>query len=315
MGIILGYHIFNLFIFRQKLLIRCIHFSILIVLIGIFYQILFHGPESFFMNRLYGITGEPKALGLYFVPYIIALYVSSTHNSFNQFVMLLISICIVLLTKSPTVFIGLMLLILIISNNKTLFRIYNKKFIITFLTAIFIITLFNNYFDFYATIVERISLYLNAEHTELQAVFSFPIIGAVTVEGNDYPVHYFFGEHPLYIISGIGLGQESIYTFGYVDDFGPFGFVKPYFKGYITPNFALLTSTSNFGLLFVIILFYWGFKTLQSRTYNLTKDEIFLFYFFLSHFFISLLIFRSAVPLSTSIIVLGLFFNSIGKKN
>ena len=317
LGIVFGYLIFNLIIFKQKLLTRNIKFSIFIVFCGIIYQILFHGYETIFNYRLYGITGEPKGLGLYLAAFISALYFSTKKKNFKEILIILLCIFAMLLSKSATAFIAFIFvfLIYIISNNN--FSIRNlKNFFLILLIVIFLVIFFNNIFQFDEMILGRISDYYSGKYVEtIQEQLSFPILGSLTVEGNDFPVFYFFKENPLFIFTGIGLGQESIYTFGYVDEFGPFGFMKPYFKGYVTPNFALLVNTANFGLPFVIILFVWGYQIARKKTDNLTTDEKFLFYFFLSHFFISLIIFRREIPLSASIFILMLFSDLIIKKN
>ena len=79
------------------------------------------------------------------------------------------------------------------------------------------------------------------------------------------------------------------------------------YGGYISPNFALLANTANFGLVMVMLLAIWAIALAHKLNNYLEGDKKFIFYFFLSHFLLTLLMFKTTIPISTSIIVLSSF--------
>ena len=95
---------------------------------------------------------------------------------------------------------------------------------------------------------------------------------------------------------------------------GGSGFLRPGRGGYITPNSSLLQNTANFGLLFVLALFFWAINLASKYHKDLDENQKFIFYFFFSHLIIHLIIFKTYVPISTSLFILLSFFN-LFKKN
>ena len=71
-GLILGYYLSNILEQNPKFLTLIIHFSIVLVFVGIFYQLLtqqiFGLPGAKYESRLSGLSGDPKFFALYLSP-------------------------------------------------------------------------------------------------------------------------------------------------------------------------------------------------------------------------------------------------------
>ena len=319
-GIILGYYLSNLLEQNPKFLKFIIHISIFIVILGIFYQLITQqiigSPGKKYEGRLFGLSGEPKFLALYIAPYLIAFIISTKRFSFMKFVYVFLLFIAFIFTKSSTAFIALFFIIAIFLKVYGLKKVKVINFISSSLVVIFLIYLLPDFFGLKDVIFGRISNYAQGIYdSDLHEVFTFPLIGTVTVEANEYPVLLYFKDNPYFIFTGIGMGQESILSFGIVDSLeGGSGFLKPGRGGYITPNSSLLQNTANFGLLFIIVLFFWTFNLASKYHKDLDENQKFIFYFFFSHFVIHLIIFKTYVPISTSLFILLSFFNLLKKK-
>ena len=318
-GIILGYYLSNLLEKNPKFLKFIIHISIFIVILGIFYQLISQqilgSSGKRYEGRLFGLSGEPKFLALYLAPYLIALIISTKRFSFIKFVYIFLLFFALIFTKSSTAFIALFFIISICLKVYGLKKLKIIKIISTLLFFMVFIYLLPDFFGLKDVIFGRISNYAQGIYdSDLHEVFTFPLIGTVTVEANEYPVLLYFKDNPYFIFTGIGLGQESILSFGIIDSLkGGSGFLRPGRVGYITPNSSLLQNTANFGLLFVILLFFWTINLASKYHKDLDENKKFIFYFFFSHFIIHLIIFKTYVPISTSLFILLSFFNLLKK--
>jgi len=67
MGIVFGFYIYRLVDAKPEMIVRTIHVSVVLVFLGIAYQVMCNGVGSILIDRLYGISGEPKGLALYWV--------------------------------------------------------------------------------------------------------------------------------------------------------------------------------------------------------------------------------------------------------
>jgi hypothetical protein len=319
-GIILGYYISKINEEFPKTIVLAIHLSIFFVFLGIFYQFigkLFFETGARYQGRLFGLSGEPKFLGLYLVPYLIALVVSSSRFSLGKILLIICCITAITLTKSSTAFVALIFMIAIYCRIYGFMKIKTIYFLMIMLLLILIIFILPDINNIKKFIFVRIQdYYYGVFDIDMQEQFIFPIIGAVTVEANEFPLLLFFKDNPFFIFTGVGLGQESILSFRYIDELeGGSGFLKPGRDGYITPNSALLFNTGNFGLLMIAVLYSWAMNIAKKNNKYLNENQKFIFYFFLSHFLIQLLIFKSDISLTTSMVVLLSIAASFNKKN
>ena len=306
LGLVCGYYISRLNVDKSKIIVKAIKISIFLLFIGVLYQIFFL-DDGMLYGRLHGASGEPKGLGIHLVPFIIAMLArfKLKINDFKKILTILACTALLILTKSSTALLSFGFMILVLIKIDGLLKIKFYKILI-FLFILFIIIFSNS--DLKMGLIDRIFIYLNAEYIKgVQSSFTFPIIGEIVVEANELPVILFFKDNPFLIITGVGLGQESIFSNKYIDQFGGIGFFMQDYGGYISPNFALLANTANFGLVMVMLLAIWAIALAHKLNNYLEGDKKFIFYFFLSHFLLTLLIFKTSIPISTSIIVLSSF--------
>jgi hypothetical protein len=311
-GLVCGYYIFKLNFDKSKIIVQAIKTSIFFAFIGMAYQIFILDKNEILisrlypnidnLNRLYGLSSEPKILGLNLVPFIIASMATISGVNYQKILIIISCVLAMIFTASATAFISFifMLLVFLKTNN---FLKFKNLILLIFLPLIFIII--NNTPNLKYMILDRIVMYSNAEYTEgIQSVFNFPLIGQLTVEGNELPVLLFFQDNPFFIISGVGLGQESIFSYNYIYQLGGSGFLPGDYGGYITPGSALLQNIANFGLVMVLLLAIWAIQLASKLNDYLEGDKRFIFYFFLSHFLLQLLILKTFIPISTCIVVL-----------
>ena len=312
-GLVYGYYIFKLNFDKPKIIVQAIKTSIFFLFIGIVYQIfildqgkilisiLYPGFDSF--NRIYGLSGEPKSLGLNLVPFIIASMATIRRTNYQQILIIIFCILAMIYTASAAAFISFIFMLLVLLKTNNFFK-FKNLIVFIFLPLISIIII-NNVTNLKYMILDRIVMYSKAEYVEgIQSVFNFPLIGQLTVEGNELPVLLFFQDNPFFIITGVGLGQESIFSYNYIYQLGGSGFLPEDYGGYITPNSALLQNIANFGLVMFLLLAIWAIQLDRKVNDYLEGDKKFIFYFFLSHFLLQLLIFKTFIPISTSIVVL-----------
>ena len=195
-GIILGYYIYKLMEEDPLRLTKVIHFSMFLVFIGIFFQFFgkfFFETSARYQGRLFGLSGEPKFLGMYLVPYMIALVVSTNRYSLGKILILTLCLIALILTKSSTAFIALIFMFALYAKIYGLKKIKTIKYFLLVLMFIFIIILMPDYYDFKQVIFGRIYDYFFGMYDiDMQEQFVFPIIGAVTVEANEFPVLLYF---------------------------------------------------------------------------------------------------------------------------
>ena len=319
-GIVLGYYICKLMEEDPLRLTKVIHFSMLLVFIGIFFQFFgkfFFETSARYQGRLFGLSGEPKFLGMYLVPYMIALVVSTNRYSLGKILVLTSCLIALTFTTSSTAFISLIFMIGLYAKIYGLTKVVTIKYFLLILLLTFIIILMPDYYDYKKIIFGRIYDYFFGMYDiDMQEQFTFPIIGTVTVEANEFPVLLYFRDNPFFIFTGIGLGQESIFSFRYIDEtIGGSGFLKPGRVGYITPNSSLIQSIANYGLIMVTALTIWSIKLATKINKYLKGNKKFIFYFFFSHFILHLLIFKTKIPITTSMVVLLSFAISFYREN
>lgn len=307
-ALIAGHYIGRMILTDSTVLYKGLLIALTLAAMGIVIQIYLAGIGSIINYRLFGINGEPKGLGLFLVPFFIA-NLSCYRSSFWQIILLMTIISAIVLTKSATSLIALTIMttVYLVFNFEVRKKITWKKFAIIGVILFFVAFILLSASDIRHMLIDRIALYSKGSFTEgTNVAMELPAVGWVVVEANDAPVIKMLLDYPLFIITGVGYGQESVYSFRYLVESGGIGFLRFDYTGYITPNMALVQNIANFGLIGLIILGILGFKALREIKYDNNRKNEYIKWFFLSHFLISLFIFRTSIPIMMSAIVLAM---------
>ena len=270
---------------------RFLKYGYILVFLSVLWQILFIGLD--FFPRLYGLAGEPKALGLILVPFISALYFEGLNNKFENKVLLFISGSILVFTLSSTAFIALFIVLFFIffcNSNKGI-PIYKFSF---GLASLIVFLLFvTDLYDLDEVIFGRIFNRVVGEYVfGVQTVVDIPFVGNITIDGNDAPVARMFLDNPFIMFTGVGFGFQAIFSYEYMLKYDS-GFLDMFYTGYITPNIALLNHFSNYGFLIFIFLFLDGIKAIKSLLkLSLESNLRFIIIYFSSWFIISCLVYE-----------------------
>jgi len=297
-GLILGYYALVVTHLKADVLVKYINYSIVLVIFGVAFQLANTGAS---IPRLHGLSGEPKGLALFLVPFIIAT-VAFSRNRFQRNSVVCLTVIGLLLTQSATGIIALVLSIVVYVH--AIGALKTRSLAISFCTLSILFLTIAVVPELREMTVGRIVAYSSGEYTRgVQMPFTLPLLGTITVEANDFPVAMLLKDNPHFLVTGVGLGQESILSFHYIARFGNIGFLDQDYSGYITPNMALLANISNYGVVAVVLIARYLIllsKRLHSRLIGVDK---FIFYFFFTHLFISLLVFRTIIPISMSLFV------------
>jgi len=300
-----GYYINQIILHDPRFLQKVLNIALLTVVLGIGFQMIVAGPESVFLDRLYGLNGEPKYLALYLVPFFMAFLAANKNKNSNTVALALILSAIVL-TRSATGLAALLFMTIIYFFHVSRYgSMRSWRPLITMLVLMSAATVIIMATDLKLWLVDRFFIYAAGNFIPgVQAVIKMPILGLLTVEANDAPVLMFLMDHPLAIISGVGLGQESAYSYRYLLDAGGIGFLGDDYTGYITPNSALISNIANYGLFALLFLGWFAVKAIRSINCFDNSSLFFIKWFFISHYLISLFIFKTAIPMPLSLVVL-----------
>jgi hypothetical protein len=284
-----------------------------LLFISVIMQISLFSSISF--GRVYGFAGEPKALGIYLVPFLASLYfVGLNHRFLNRF-LILFCVLILILTLSSTAFISLFFSFFILSYY--LQKSNKSKFYTLFGFFLFFVFIILNifYFEFNEIILGRIVKRFSGEYVlGTQTAINLPFLGNVVVDGNDAPVIRMFLENPILLLPGVGYGFQTVFSYEYLLNYDS-GMLDSFYDGYITPNFALLNHLSNYGIVIFLFIFFNGLKTIKNLMRYINDSSIkFLIIYFSSWFIISSLIYEMTFKIILLFILLKLLEQNFKKR-
>lgn len=182
------------------------------------------------------------------------------------------------------------------------------KAVIFLVPAIVLLQLSNA--DYYDLIVNRIFDRLDGVYVEgVSVALEFPLLGPVTVDGNDAPAVRLLLENPLTAILGVGVGMQTVYANPYLAYES--GFLDSGYTGYITPNLAVIDNLLNFGIVgCLFILFHLWFLWKKCDVTRFSQKQRFVFLFFVSTFSISFFLYSQPKLLIMSYGLLVLLLRS-----
>jgi len=308
-SVCIGYYTFIALIRFPFLFKRILLYSLYLVFFGIGLQIFLLGISSSLDLRLFGITGEPKGLSMFLIPFIFSLFFGQSFKNPSSWLTPGIALLALVFTKSISGYFGLLALAL----TATLISLPNisKKIVyLWLLMSSFICLVFNNS-NLQESVIFRFFKYLQSDKIDgIQEVFTFPFIGSIVVEANELPVLLHFERFPFFIFTGFGLGQESTWCIGYIEQLGGIGFLDSKFDGYINPNSAILANTATYGLLFFILVFVFSihhYIFIYKQIHD--PDQMFILNFVSSNLFLSLIIFKASFPMVAAFTFICLLYS------
>ena len=275
-----------------------------LVISGVVIQILYQGFFGAISNRFYGISGEPKGLALYLVPFIVAFCLVPIWKIYFRGVSIVILVCVLSLTFSSTGFLSLVISLIV--SSFVLQGVQRRRSLVFALIGV--VTIF-----FLATVVENLSSRVvgrigdrvhGVEKEGITQMVKLPIVGPITVDGNDAPALRWILANPIITISGNGYGLETVFSYPYLIRYGA-GFLNNDYDGYLTPNLAIINNILNYGLVVLLIMTISVIKAINRyrSVPHLNKTD-FIFIFFLSLYFSSLLVYCTAIKIIFSYVIL-----------
>jgi len=243
-----GYYLAETSISNPTFVKRTLVVSLAVMLFGCLFQLLFIGYSGLSVPRLFGITGEPKALSIMLVAFLLA-YITAGNIAVNTRLLLLCLVLVsgVLLTKSSTGIISLLVGFLVFNNLKT-------KTLAKLLISLLILFVIGEVSGLMDHFVSRISNRIYGEAVAgVEQVIQLPLIGAIAFDGNDVPFIRLILDNIGVLAFGLGPGVNSLYAHEYII-IGETGFIGVDYVGYVIPNFAILSHVTNFGIIITIIL-------------------------------------------------------------
>jgi len=308
-AVCIGHYSFIAFIRFPFLLKRILLYSLYLVFVGILIQFLFGGFDTVVSSRLFGMSGEPKGLALFMVPFVFALFLGQSFNKPFTLIILSISLLSMLFTQSATAFWALLLLA-IIATLISVHTIHKKLLYLWLLISSLILVIINNS-KFYDGIFVRIFNYLEGVKVlGIQETFNFPFIGNIVVEANELPLLLHFENFPLFIFTGLGLGQESTWCIGYIEQLGGIGFLGRDYVGYISPNSALLANIGTYGLIFLVLVFAISihhFTFIYKKIHD--PDRLFALNVVSANLVTSLFVFQTSFPMVAAFTFICLLYS------
>lgn len=241
--------------------------------------------------RLNGMSGEPKMLAIFLLPFVVFyLLVDFKKNKLFSIFML----ACMLLTLSTSAFISFILVIFLYFGIR---RSFNLKHIVILgiLTCIIISSpIFMHAFQ--QKIINRL-IYEEVLNSESSLVV-LPLINLpVVVDGNEASPLVLLLSNPWIVLTGVGYGMETVYSYLYFND-ETNGFLPLSYNGVISPNNSLLRNTLYFGLpllLFMLISIYRTSKRIISNRIYFSNNELFFAVFILSSLVTNFLIFSNTI--------------------
>jgi len=295
--IVIGYYSAELIISYHDLAYKYLFYGTIVCIIGVLYQVFFLGEYS---GRLSGINGEPKHLSLYLVPFILCIWFT-VKGDYKIFILQCILVALFLGTGSSTGFLALgvgFIVSTLVYKNKI-----NDLFSPLILALLFLYLVISNQ-ALYDVFIQRILSYSQGDYAKyIQTAIALPFIGEITVEGNDAPAIRLLLDNPYLALFGVGYGFDTVFSYPYLLLFDS-GFLTSDYEGYITPNNAIVNNLLNIGFIPLAIMTYsvlFSFGTIRIMN---NKVQHFLYLFFIIHFFINLLVYRTGFSLVISYIVI-----------
>lgn len=310
-SVVAGLLIGRLAVIRPQATVRALLTGLVIAFVGVFLQLYHDGFIGALANRLHGVNGEPKGLALFLVPYIVATGFVPILSIKRRVMVLAASVGIFLFTYSATGLLALawcfLVLVLILGLAKT-----KRSLMLVIAIALFITYMLIAFPDLYDKIVGRIFDRAVGHFVEgVSVAVDIPGVGSVTVDGNDAPVLRMLLQHPILVLSGVGYGLQTVFSYPYLLQYKS-GFIDTGYAGYITPNLAVLNNLPNIGLFLTIFLVSSTFASARKYYFNSTTVEgRFLLVFFLSQFVAALLVYSIYLSIIPSAIIISLLASQL----
>lgn len=281
--IAIGFYLFKYilkdFKFIKKYLFYGFHiviFFAFVQMIGIYTNVFQWGAidfgSGFAVNRISSISGEPKMFAAYILPFIIyriytrfkdekllsafSLFAYIKAFSTSSYIVLLFSLILIYIKKASSI----------------------VK--IAFILGILSTSLLNDYI--YDRSIGRIVMLFtpDAYIDPNKTMVHFPIIDqTLLVDGTEAPSYELVFHHPYVMLTGIGYGMESVYSYLYFTKYTS-GWHELDYTGTLSPNNSLLRNSLYFGLpltLFIfVILIKIGRKSLKCENNDIQFFGIFI---------------------------------------
>jgi len=283
-----GLIVADFFVIKPLLVKKWLFIGLSVVLLSGLLQIMIQGFGGILKERLYGIAGEPKGFALYLIPFIVAFSMAKERN----YPVLIFLVSCLLLTQSATAFLAVIFLYICIAF---IFDDGGDKIkSVLFLGALFFIVLLSGD-HIYGMLVDRVFERVTAVDTYRSGVLEvvqMPIIGDILVEGNEAPFIRLMLGNPLFCFTGFGYGMGTVFAFPYFLRYGG-GFLSDDYVGYITPNLGLVNNVANYGLIVIGVMVFSLVRICRRvKARDLDKHYLFLFYYLLASFLVTLVFFE-----------------------
>jgi len=282
-------------------------------LLGVLWQFYHQGLTGAIAARLHGFNGEPKGLGIFLVPFFVCFVLVPVTTNFRRALVITIVGLVILLSYSSTAIIALAVSM---AAGLLLLRVASKgrNVLLVFLAIVGFATLVVSSEEIHQKTIGRFLERTQGMYTEgISVAIDVPVLGLITVDGNDSPVLRMLLDQPILGLSGVGYGMQSVFAYPFLIRYDS-GFLDVDFSGYITPNLALLNHLPNYGLvpLGLMILGLW--RLLMSyRRVSMSVYKEFNFLYFSSWFVISLLVYEISFKLIMLYIVVANIFLRISQ--
>ncbi len=298
-GVMVGHLCAN----NPRAAIKALFVGLGVILLGVVWQLYHDGVSGALSNRFHGISGEPKGLALFLVPYIVAFSIVPVVKLKSRLIVLSLCLGTVLFTYSATGLVALIwcfvistLMFKLVKKPRTLILVAALGFAISYILAASP--------DLYEKLVDRIFDRAQGEYTDgISVAVEVPVVGAITVDGNDAPVLRFLIHNPLALLTGVGYGFQTVFSYPFLVGYDS-GFLSQDYSGYITPNLAVLNNFPNYGLIPLLLLGVLVWRSVHTHSQELPIRDRFLMAFFLSHFVISMIAYSLHFSVVMSAIVI-----------
>ncbi len=315
--IAIGFYLFKYILKDIEFVIKYLFYGFYIVVFFAFVQIIgiythaFHWGavdtlSGFTVNRISSISSEPKMFAAYILPFVMhSLYIRFKDEkllgifslfayikafSTSSFIVLFFSLILIYIKKASSI----MKIVLILGVLSTLLLndyIYDRS-----IGRIVMIFSPDSYFDPNKTMVH------------------FPIIDkTLLVDGTEAPSFELVIHHPIILLSGVGYGMESVYSYLYFNK-NTAGWHDLDYTGTLSPNNSLLRNSLYFGLPLTLFIFVFLIKIGRKSLKYKNKDIQFFGIFIIVLSVSNILIFGSFLNI-IPLLFIALAINRIIKYN
>lgn len=224
------------------------------------------------VNRVSSISSEPKMFAAYILPFVVySIYIGFKDKKLLG----IFSLFAYIKAFSTSSYIAFLLSLILIYIKKAS-SITKVLLILGMLSTL----LFNNYI--YDRSVGRIAmmftpdLYFDPNKTAVH----FPIIDkTILVDGTEAPSFELVIHHPMILLTGVGYGMESVYSYLYFNA-NTAGWHGLDYTGTLSPNNSLLRNSLYFGLPLTLFIFLLLVK-IGKRSLKSTNKDIEFFGIFI----------------------------------